>query len=126
VPIPLRDPALFADLPQWQEYIGSDPLTLRKVTLRFALADLHLTRYAVAAPEAIRAPVLLTLAGLDRIIDNAGVLQFVQRMLGEKRVIQYPDAAHTLEFEPDPEPYFRDLVEWAKEPTGSSAADAAS
>lgn len=115
VTIPLRDPALFADLPQWRDYIGSDPLTLRKVTLRFALADLHLSRYAVESPQSIRAPVLLTLAGRDRIIDNAGTLRFVEQIPGEKRVIEYPDAAHTLEFERDPSPYFRDLSQWARD-----------
>ncbi len=30
----------------------------------------------------------------------------------EKRLVEYPNACHTLEFETDPEPYFRDLITW--------------
>lgn len=114
VPIPLRDPALFTDGPAWRSYIADDPLTLRRITLRFALEDLYLSQYAGEAPEEIRAPVLLTLAGRDRIIDNCKVRAFVERISAEKQIIEYPAAAHTLEYEPDPAPYFRDLVAWCR------------
>lgn len=113
VTIPLQDPALFADLPKWQAYIATDPLTLRKVTIRFALADLDLTRYATEAPQEITSPVLLMLAGRDRIINNRLVRDFVERTASsDKHVIEYPQAAHTLEFEPDPSPFFEDLRRW--------------
>lgn len=114
VTIPLQDPTLFADLPEWQAYIDADPLTLRQVTIRFALADLELTRYATEAPREISSPVLLMLAGRDRIINNRLVRDFVERTVSsDKSVIEYPQAAHTLEFEPDPSPFFEDLRRWA-------------
>jgi len=113
VTIPLTDPALFADLAEWQAYIETDPLTLRKVTIRFALADLELTRYATESPQEISSPVLLMLAGRDRIINNRLVRDFVERTASsDKGVIEYPQAAHTLEFEPDPSPFFEDLRRW--------------
>jgi alpha-beta hydrolase superfamily lysophospholipase len=115
VSIPLGDPALFTDEPGWRKYIADDPLTLRRVTLRFALEDLSLSRYAAAAPEQIRAPVLLALAGRDRIIDNDRVRAFVARVSAQRQVLDYTAAAHTLEYEPDPEPYFRDLVAWCRQ-----------
>jgi alpha-beta hydrolase superfamily lysophospholipase len=36
-------------------------------------------------------------------------------MRPHRRVILYPGAGHTLEFEPDPAVYFRDLVAWIGE-----------
>jgi alpha-beta hydrolase superfamily lysophospholipase len=115
VTIPLQDPALFTNCPQWQAYIARDPFTLRKVTIAFALADVALTRYATAAPEEIRLPTLLMLAGRDRIIDNPRVRAFFERMQSpDKQVIEYPDAAHTFDFEPDPSQFYADLANWAR------------
>jgi alpha-beta hydrolase superfamily lysophospholipase len=44
------------------------------------------------------------------------VRDFVERFGTKQRtIIEYPGAAHTLEFEPDPTTFFRDLSSWAKE-----------
>jgi len=114
VTVPLRDPALFTGHARWQAYVGADPLALRKVTVRFALADLELTCYATEAPEQIEPKAaLLVLAGRDRIIDNARVRRYFERLgAAERRVIEYPEATHTLEFEPDPTRYLRELRDW--------------
>jgi alpha-beta hydrolase superfamily lysophospholipase len=113
VTIPLQDPALFTAVPAWQEYIAADPLTLRQITIRFALADLALDNYVAGAAPHITLPTLLMLAGQDRIIDNPGVQQFFgQLAAADKKQIEYSTAAHTLEFEPDPQPYFSDLTDW--------------
>jgi acylglycerol lipase len=116
VTIPLQDPALFTDCQPWQDYIARDPFTLRKVTLAFALADFHLSRYATESPEAIAIPTLLMLAGRDRIIDNRRVREFVERIAArDKRIIEYPEAAHTFDFEPDPTRFREDVANWAKD-----------
>jgi alpha-beta hydrolase superfamily lysophospholipase len=36
-------------------------------------------------------------------------------MAVRRRIVLYPGAHHTLEFEPEPAPYFRDLVAWIDE-----------
>jgi acylglycerol lipase len=113
VRIPLHRPELFTDNLPWREYIASDPLTLRRVTWRFAREDRRLTKYARQSATFMHTPALLMLAGRDRIVDNRRTREFFGRMGGSKTiVIEYPQAAHTLEFEAEPEPYFRDLVEW--------------
>jgi alpha-beta hydrolase superfamily lysophospholipase len=113
VAIPLADPRLFTDTPPWRDYIRDDPLTLRRVTLRFALADLRMNQYARAAAEHIRCPTLLMLAGRDRIVDNRRTLGFFDRItVADKTCHEYPDAGHTLEFEPDPSRYLDDLSSW--------------
>jgi acylglycerol lipase len=113
VKIPLEWPALFTDSPVWQEFIEHDPLTLRRVTWRFAQADRQLTSYARAAAPYLHMPLLLMLSGRDRIVDNSRTRAFFNRTGSRFRtLIEYPNAAHTLEFEPDPEPYFADLKNW--------------
>jgi acylglycerol lipase len=117
--IPLRDPALFTDSPDWQEYIRRDPLTLRQITIRFALEDLKLNDFARGAAEQITIPALLMLAGRERIVDNPRTREFFCRLAShEKTLVEYPDAAHTLEFEPDPTRYLDDLSRWVSQRAG--------
>ncbi len=53
------------------------------------------------------------LAGRDRIVDNARTLAYFHTLAARDRtVIDYPEAHHTLEFEPDPSRYGRDLIAW--------------
>lgn len=116
VTIPLRDPALFTDSAEEQDYIASDPLALREVTLRFAAQDAHLTRYATRAPEQVRSPVFCALAGSDRIVDNQRCKQFFSRLGGTQRTLcEYPDAPHTLEFSPAADLLVADIVNWLGE-----------
>ncbi|MCS7238209.1 MAG: lysophospholipase [Thermoguttaceae bacterium] len=112
ITIPLQDPRLFTENPRWLWYLATDPLSLRKVTVRFAVEDLKLNRLARTDPESVAQPALLMLAGRDRITDNARTRRFFQQLGGDKRLIEYPAAHHTLEFEQDPSGYFRDLAEW--------------
>ena len=114
MPIPLEDPALFTASPKWQSYIRTDPLTLRRITLRFVQADRRLARVALQA-TAIEQPVLLALAGHDPIVDNRRTLEFFQRLGSPDRTqFEYPNAGHTLEFEPDPFPFLNDLAGWVQ------------
>lgn len=112
--IPLGDPRLFTDSPDAQDFVATDPLALRSVTIRAALADAELTRYARRAARQINVPTLVVLAGRDRIIDNAAVRRFAAQIEGETRIHEYPEAGHTIEFEVDPLPYYQDLVRWAR------------
>ena len=115
VAVPLRDPALFTDVPRWQAYVRDDPLTLREVTIRFAAADRDLTRYAREEPRSIRVPTLLVLAGRDRIVENEPTRAFFRQLGTEDRqLVEFPDAAHTLEFDPACGDYCRAIGDWAK------------
>jgi len=113
VAIPLQDPALFTGEERHQRYIEQDPLNLWRITIRFAYENLQLTQFAVERPEEIRVPALAMLAGRDPITVNQLVREFVERIDSEhKQVIEYPEASHTLEFEPDRTQYFADLAAW--------------
>ncbi len=112
-PIPLADPALFTDDPDKQEFIRNDPLSLRRATAGLLFASFVIDRRVKRAPGKIRQPSLLMLAGRDRIVDNARTLAYFDQLAAtNRRVIDYPDGCHTLEFDPDPSRYALDLSGW--------------
>lgn len=113
VPIPLSEPSQFTCDAARQAFIARDPLALRTVTVRFLQAHLALDDHIAQATERIQVPTLVMLAGRDGIVDNARVRQFYERMTkSDKKLIEYPSAAHTLEFEPDPQAFLNDLAAW--------------
>jgi acylglycerol lipase len=115
VPIPLQDPALFTGQPSWQDYIRHDPLALQDVSVSFLLANRELDRLLPGCPEKIRHPVLLMLAGRDEIIDNVATRAYVEQFAtSQNSVHEYPQACHTLEFEPDRAQIVDDLFDWLK------------
>jgi alpha-beta hydrolase superfamily lysophospholipase len=112
-PIPLSDPALFTASPEAQRFIASDTLGLHQGTAGLLAASVFLDRRVRSAPARVHQPVLLMLAGQDRIVNNAKTLAYFERIASlDKTVIEYPDAHHTLEFEPDSARYARDLATW--------------
>ena len=53
------------------------------------------------------------LGGQDRIVDNEKTRKYFERLASlDKRLIEYPEGHHTLEFEPDPTRYGLDLAAW--------------
>jgi len=112
-PIPLSDPELFTATPRWLQFLREDPLALHQATARFLVESVRLDGYVRWARRHVRVPVLLQLAEKDRIIDNARTLTFVERFGTEKKeVITYPGAHHTLEFEPEPDRFIEDMLNW--------------
>jgi len=111
-PIPLQDPHLFTETPDRVRYIAEDSLSLRHLTARFMFESRRLDGLAREAAGRVRVPTLLCLAARDRITDNEATRRLVYSMAARKRVRLYPEAHHTLEFEPDPSAYFADLVAW--------------
>ena len=117
-PIPLNDPELFTATPRWQQFILDDPLSLRQATARLLVESFRLDGYLRFCPAYLHVPVLLLLAGRDRIIDNDRTRRFVNRFASaDKEVIEYSEAHHTLEFEPQPERFVDDLRRWLEKQT---------
>jgi len=111
--IPLDDPELFTAVPYWQQFIRDDPLALRQATARFLVESVRLDWFLRRCRAKLTIPVLLALAGQDRIIDNRRTRDFLERLAPESLLVkEYPQAQHTLEFEPDTEDFFRDLSNW--------------
>jgi alpha-beta hydrolase superfamily lysophospholipase len=120
-PIPLNDPELFTANPRWQEFLRHDPLRLHQATARLLVESVRLDGYLRFCKKHVRVPVLLLLAGRDRIIHNDRTHRFVERLATTDRtVIEYPEAHHTLEFEADPEPFIHDLRQWLEQRSSRS------
>jgi alpha-beta hydrolase superfamily lysophospholipase len=112
-PIPLSDPALFTDSPEGQAFIAADPLGLHHATAGLLAASFFIDHIVARTPPKVRQSALLMQAGRDRIIDNDLTLAFFKKLASaDTQVIHYPEGHHTLEFDPDPDLYARDLVAW--------------
>ncbi len=110
-PIPLADPALFTASESGRAFIAEDPLSLREATASLLIASARIDHAVRRAPRRIRQPVLLMLAGKDRIINNSKIIKYYNTIAStDKTLIEYPDAHHTLEFEADPGVYAADLA----------------
>lgn len=115
-PIPLADPHLFTANPDRVRYIATDPLSLGRATARFLTASRWLDHLLRGKAPALRLPLLLFLAGQDRIVDNLRLRRFFQAVPDvRKRLVVYPQAHHTLEFEAEPQPFFEETVRWVLE-----------
>jgi alpha-beta hydrolase superfamily lysophospholipase len=121
-PVPLSESELFTANGRWQEFIRTDPLFLRQATARFFFESVGLDWYIKRAGRHVHVPLLLMLAGEDRIIQNARTRRFIDRFPTEdKRILEYAAAHHTLEFEPNPDHYLSDLVDWLQSKSTTEA-----
>lgn len=109
--IPLNDPELFASVPHWQEFFRNDEPTLRQCSASFYLASRRMDKLVKQFGESRPVPLHLFLAGDERIVDNAKTEAFIRELdWPATKITNYDNARHSLEFEEDPETYFRDLV----------------
>jgi alpha-beta hydrolase superfamily lysophospholipase len=112
-PVPLSDPELFTATPRWQQFVRDDALGLRQATARLLIESVRLDGYLRFARRYVTVPVLLMLAGKDRVIRNERTRRLLERWPAtDKQLIEYPQAHHTLEFEPDPDRFINDLRGW--------------
>jgi acylglycerol lipase len=113
IPIPLDDPALFTQVPEWQQFISHDPLALHAVSSSFLNAGRDLDQELTTHCAKILQPTLLMLAENDSIIDNVAVRRIVSQFGTHQLTTKiYQGAQHTLEFEPNREVVVDDLIAW--------------
>lgn len=98
-PIPLNDPALFTASEKWRQFLSQDPLALHRATARFMVESTRLDLWLAVRKWDL--PILILLAGQEKIVDNLRTRTWINRHFQKKQIIEYPTAFHTLEFEPD-------------------------
>jgi len=109
--IPLGEAERFTDNEPMRAYLRSDPLALHRATARFLFASRQLDRLLREADRgSIGAATALVLASRDRIIDNAATQEELDRLTGGQCTVHELPAAHVLEFEPDPRPFYDLLI----------------
>ena len=103
------EPEMFTRTQRFLDFIVNDPLRLERVTARFLLATRALDRTIRARVQELRVPVLLFLAGHDRIIDNARTRELLGRLpAGCLCVRAYEHATHSIQFD-DTDALVRDI-----------------
>jgi alpha-beta hydrolase superfamily lysophospholipase len=107
-------PEMFTTTPRYLDYIENDPLRLTHATARFYWQSNRLDAWLANNIDRLDTPLLLFLAGRDRIIDNAGVIELLQRArLQEFEIIDYPDQTHSVQFD-DPDRLVQDMDQWLR------------
>ena len=109
-PLPLDAPSLFTDNPAMREYIRTDTFSLRRATVQFLLVSRWMDRQIRPSRSVWDVPTTLILSKHDRIIDNEATRRTVERHVAGRLEVVELDGEHTLEFEPDPGPFFDRLV----------------
>jgi acylglycerol lipase len=108
-------PEMFTTTPRYLDYIESDPLRLTHATARFYWQSNRLDAWLDDNIDRLDTPLLLFLAGRDRIIDNAGVIEVMQRArLQDFEIIDYPDQTHSVQFD-DPARLVQDMDHWLQQ-----------
>ena len=111
-PMPLNEAQLFTDSPEWRAFIAANRHDLHAASARFLASSVSFDIYLKRARRHLTVPVLTLLAGGDAVVDNARTRQYVTAFPShDNRVRDYPEAAHTLEFEPG-RPYIADTISW--------------
>lgn len=115
--IPLNDPELFTDKPEWIEFLKSDDKQIHQATAGFFLASRRMDKIVARLPQSPAVPIRVFLARHERIIDNDKTRAFVDSLPWPARqVTQYDRSRHTLEFGDDRDRYIADLTSWLKDP----------
>ena len=110
-PIPLGNPELFTEHESAKEFLGHDPLSLHDATARLLVESFWIDGAVKKILQLKPMPTLLMLAGKDRIIRNEVTRDWLKKVAPHGMVIDYPEAHHTLEFEPG-QAFVGDLIEW--------------
>ena len=112
IEIPIT-PTMFTHTPAFLEAMAADPLRLRTATGRFFLVSRELDGLVAERIGGLRLPVLLVLAGHDRIIDNEGVLGLLRSASTQLTVRMYEDQTHSVQFDA-PERLVADIAAWVE------------
>ncbi len=111
--IPLNDPELFTTNLHWQDFFRRDESTMRQCSAGFYLASRRMDKIVARLNECPPVPIHLFLAGDERIVDNDRTERFFEGLRWPlTKTTSYPLARHSVEFEGDPNIYFRDLVDF--------------
>jgi len=111
VAIPLS-PEEFSELPAFVRFVREDSLTLRAAPARLFYEVSRARHRLPDAAAALRAPLLVAMAGSDPICDNRRNRALFDRIAGDKEIREYSGARHILEFSHRRDEFLQDLAAW--------------
>jgi alpha-beta hydrolase superfamily lysophospholipase len=103
--------------PLYLDYIRRDPYRLLTASARFFWETRRLDRARNRLAKRLSLPLLLQIGEADPIMDTVATCRWFQRLgAPDRTAIVYRNAAHTLDFEPEPtvRAYRADLLGWLR------------
>ncbi len=99
---------------QFKEYFVNDPLGLKKVSARYIYTLYSMTKnWKTKYPENIAIPTLIIQGLQDKVLDPQCAKKLYDSIGTEDKEIRlFPDAYHTLFFDPDSPQVFKAVVDW--------------
>lgn len=99
---------------QFKEYFVNDPLGLKKVSARYIYTLYSITKnWKKKYPENIAIPTLIIQGLQDKVLDPQCAKKLYDSIETEDKEIRlFPDAYHTLFFDPDSPQVFKAVVDW--------------
>jgi lysophospholipase len=105
-------PEMFTANPPYLRFVREDELSLQTASARFFWETARWDRW-LPRQYGLTLPLLVLQAGKDPIVDEPAVRRWFDRVASrEKRYLYYPGFGHTLDFEPERQRYWDDLVAW--------------
>ncbi len=105
---------MFSPSPDVTDRIRRDPRRLRYATARFFMQSHELDGYVDDHMPANELPILLFLAGQDRIIDNEGVIEVLEHGAQARLdIVTYEDQTHSVQFDA-PQRLVDDMTRWIR------------
>ena len=103
---------MFTTDPEQLDYIKNDPLKLHTASAAFFMQSTRMDRLVAKKDDAKHPPMLVFLAGKDRIIDNEATRELVTRDPNRSvKIIDYPDQTHSIQLDA-PERMTSDIIRW--------------
>ena len=113
--VPIKDD-MFTSNEAYLKYIKNDSLRLRYVPAQHILEIVKMDKAVNAALKNMRLPVLLMLAGKDKIINTGGVKRWFKKLPSADKTIKvYGDFSHILTFEKNAGEVMEDIAGWISE-----------
>lgn len=110
--IPLA-PEHFTDVPEYLEYIRRDPLRLTQATASFLFASINLTKACKAVAHTLQLPILILQSGRDEIVNVQNIENWFNGLKTKDKTLRmFPNAAHSLDFDPHAAEYQEALADW--------------
>lgn len=114
VPVTLK-PESFTELPEYQEFVRSDTLSLRAATGDFYFQVNKARKYITGNADLLQNPLLMVMAGEDPICDNERNRRFFDKVsVLDKQIEEFTGARHILEFSTEKGAFFATLSNWLK------------
>jgi len=112
IKVPIRD-AMFTSNEKYLKFIKKDSLRLKAIPSQHLLEIAKMDRHLKTASENIRLPVMLMLAGIDRIINTRLCERWYRRLPSTDKTLKvYKNYHHILTFETDASGVMKDIASW--------------